>query len=284
MPTPRSRVAATRVRTAERPGRDRPTEDRIFCTSSAVILLDGASQPDAGELDGGWYADTLGGDLHHRLTVSPTGDLSTLLADGIETIATENHLVAGGGPSATVSIVRWTDEQIDVLVLGDSPVIAATRAGEIWQVTDDRLKQVGRQERHRLAAAEGFAAANPERWRALVRTERAARNRPDGYWIAEADPAAAAHARQTSWPRDQVAAILAMSDGVAVGVSRYRIPPDWPTAFTIAAIDPAELVDLVHETESSDPSGERWPRSKKHDDKALAIVEISSPVARRTGR
>ena len=277
MPTPRSRVAAARVRTADRPGRNRPTEDRIFRTSSAVILLDGASQPDAGSLDGGWYADTLGRVLRHRLTGLPAGDLSTLLADAIETVAAEHQLVAGTGPSATVSIVRWTDRNVDVLVLGDSPVIAAGRAGEIWQVTDDRLRQVGRRERCLLAAADGFAAANPDGWRELVLAEQEARNRPGGYWIAEADPEAAAHARRACWTREQVAAVLTMSDGVSAGVNRYGVPPDWPTAFTIAAADPTRLVDLVHDTEAGDPRGEKWPRSKQHDDKALAIVEMRLP-------
>ena len=180
MPTSRSPIAAPCVRTADRPGRNRPTEDRIFRTDNAVILLDGASQPDASDLDGGWYADTLGRALRYSLTAQPTGDLGALLADAIEDIASYNRLVAGNGPSATVSIVRWTDRDIDILVLGDSPVVAATQAKEIWQVTDDRLRQVGRGERRLLTAVDGFAAANPGRWRELVLAERAVRNRPEG--------------------------------------------------------------------------------------------------------
>jgi hypothetical protein len=274
MPTSRSRIAVPRVRTADRPGRNRPTEDRIFLTDNAVILLDGASQPDASDLDGGWYADTLGRALRYSLTAQPTGDMSALLADAIEAVAAENRLVAGNGPSATVSIVRWNDRDIDVLVLGDSPVVAATRDKEIWQVTDDRLKQVGRDERRLLTEIDGFAASNPGRWRELVLAERALRNRPEGYWIAEAVPEAAAHARRACWAREKVTAILVMSDGVAAGVKRYGIPPDWPAALTMAISDPARLVDLVHDTEASDPEGERWPRSKQHDDKALAVVEM----------
>ncbi|KUL39286.1 protein phosphatase 2C domain-containing protein [Actinoplanes awajinensis] len=279
MPTSRSRITAARVRTADRPGRSRPTEDRIFRTSNAVILLDGASQPDTSDLDGGWYAETLGRVLRHALTALPTGDLNTLLADAIEAVAVANRLVAGNGPSATVSIVRWTDQDIDVLVLGDSPVVAATRTDEIWHITDDRLKQVGRDERRVLTAANGFAAANPGRWRELVLAEQAARNKPGGYWIAEASPEAAAHAHHACWAREQMTAILLMSDGVAAGVNRYGIPPDWTMALKIAKTDPAQLVDLVHDTEASDPQGERWPRSKQHDDKALAIVEMHYPEA-----
>jgi len=31
----------------------------------------------------------------------------------------------------------------------------------------------------------------------------------------------------------------------------------------------------VHDTEAGDPDGRRWPRSKRHDDKALAVIEFS---------
>jgi hypothetical protein len=63
-----------------------------------------------------------------------------------------------------------------------------------------------------------------------------------------------------------------MSDGVAAGVHRYGIQPDWRRALAVAASDPARLVATVHDAEPSDPMGERWPRTKRHDDKALATI------------
>jgi hypothetical protein len=114
------------------------------------------------------------------------------------------------------------------------------------------------------------------RWRELVQAERAARNSAGGYWIAEALPTAAAHARRRHWDRAAIASVLVVSDGVSAGVDRYATPPDWPTAFAIARKSPVDLVDLVHSAEASDPDGLRWPRSKRHDDKAVALLELGA--------
>src|SRR3954447_17661308 len=103
MSAPRTRLAT--VRTAERRGPDRPSEDRIFTTENAVIVLDGASQPDYSEHDGGWLAETLGEELVRRLS-GTEDDLGRILANGIATIAERYDLLPGRAPSTTVAIVR----------------------------------------------------------------------------------------------------------------------------------------------------------------------------------
>lgn len=265
--------APVAVRTAERAGTDRPSEDRIFTLPHAVVVLDGASQPEAAEYDGGWIAETLGREISHRLS-HQNGDLRELLADAITSVAGRYQLIPGQAPSTTVSIVRWDDQAVEVLVLGDSPVIGLTREGEIRRVEDDRLKQVARQQRVRIAERGGFGFGDREQWRQLVDEERAHRNRPGGYWIAEATPTAAHQALRTQWRRDELSAVAVMTDGVSAGVQRYHQPPDWRAAMELARTDPQDLVDLVHDTEAGDPDGRRWPRSKRHDDKALAVIEF----------
>jgi hypothetical protein len=266
------------VRTAARSGRDRPSEDRVFIAPTAVIVLDGASQPDPHQHDGGWLADTLGQQLRDRLTESPTADLTAVLADTIEATTRRHALTPGRCPSTTVSIVRWDTSTVDVLVLGDSPVIALTRDDRILEIRDDRLAQVAPRERRafRQAGTAGFGTDRTRQWRALVAAQGAHRNQPGGYWIAEAVPDAAAHAIRARWPIDDLAAVMAMTDGVANGVDRYRVPADWHTAMDLARADPARLVNLVHEAEQQDPDGVRWPRSKPHDDKAIAVVEFAA--------
>ena len=68
---------------------------------------------------------------------------------------------------------------------------------------------------------------------------------------------------------------MAMTDGVANGVDRYQVPDDWRLAAEMARQDPANLVDAVHLAEESDPDGTRWPRTKRHDDKAIVLVEFA---------
>jgi len=265
-----------RVRTAGRRGPDRPSEDRVFVTTNAVAVLDGASQPIPDSRDGGWLADTLGGQLRDRLSQAGVPELETLLAQAIEETARRYALVPGMSPSTTVSIVRWDARTVDVLVLGDSPVIALTRDGRILEVRDDRLSRVASRERQALR--DNGARSGPDytrAWQALIDEQRRRRNRPDGYWIAEAVPEAAAHAICAQWNIDDLRLIMAMTDGVANGVDRYGVPDNWHVAVELARRDPAHLVSAVHSAEASDPQGVRWPRSKCHDDKAIALVEFA---------
>lgn len=266
-----------RVRTAGRPGSPNgPSQDRVFVVPNAVVLLDGASQPVPEEHDGGWLADTLGATLAARLAATPGQvDLRVVLARAIAEVTARHARAPGTGPSSTVSIIRWHADTIDVLVLGDSPVIAMTWTGELRQVRDDRLARVAQAERRAFRAGPGqFGVERPRQWHALLDAQRQWRNRPGGYWIAEADPTAAAYARRARWRTRDIAAILAVTDGIADGVDRYRTPADWPAALDLAAHHPTGLIELVHHTELGDPHGTRWPRSKRHDDKTVALIEF----------
>lgn len=280
MRAPRSRVA--RIQTAERPGAPtRTSEDRIFTTHSAVIVLDGASQPEPSEHDGRWLADTLGKTLIDELTSSPGTDLADLLAKSIVFVARQYSLTPRQSPSTTVSIARWYNGTLEALVLGDSPIVTLGRNGDLLQLRDDRLSQVASVEREafRKAGSVAFGVDRPQEWQNLVDAQRRQRNVPGGYWIAEAVPDAAMHARRAQWNLHDIAALMLMTDGVSNGIDRYGVPATWRDAFAVAIRDPCELVDCIHEAEEADMEGVRWPRSKIHDDKALVLVEFANAMA-----
>jgi hypothetical protein len=268
MPAAHPRLAS--VLLAQRGNGTRLSEDRIFVTENAVIVLDGASQPEAAERDGGWIASQLGADLSEQLRFQPNIDLAHALERSICRVSEAYELRVDSSPSTTVAMVRWDAESLDVLVLCDSPVIVADRQGNVHAIRDDRLAAIARSP----GRPKGFRTEHPEIWRALVAAQRSQRNKPGGYWVAEAVPEAARHAVKASFRLDQIGAVLAMTDGVSNGVDRYGIPPNWTEAVTIASDDPARLVEMVHNAEVSDPDGERWPRSKCHDDKSLAAIRF----------
>lgn len=272
MPAPNTRVA--RVRTAERKGSGHLSEDRVFVAPNAVIVLDGASQPESfGDQDGGWLAETIGARLRGWLTRMPDADLVDLLYATIRDVACEFSLTPGTAPSTTVSIARWNDRTVDVLVLGDTPVVVITVDGRVIHVRDNRLSTVAAAERRAFRECRGtFGQDRPGEWDALVKAQRRVRNQPGGYWIAEASPDAANNAICARFEAAETAAVLVMTDGVANGVDRYRTPPGWAEAAYLASSNPNGLVSLVHDAEATDPNGERWPRSKQYDDKAIAVV------------
>lgn len=273
MPATPARVA--RVRAAERAAGDRPSQDRVVVLTRAVAVLDGASTPDPSEHDGGWYAGQLATELGRRLE-DDTVDLATVLADAIAAVATGHRLAPGESPSSTVTVLRWTDERVDGLVLGDSPLVTVHVDGRLEEVVDDRLAYVAPRQRvayhDRLAAGGGYDDTHRRLLRELVGEQRRHRNRPDGYWIAEADAGAAGHAIVRSWPAAAVTAALLATDGVSRGIGGYALP-DWRSAYDLATnAGPQALLDAVRAPEEEDPDGRRWPRSKRHDDQALVVV------------
>ncbi|WP_197683898.1 protein phosphatase 2C domain-containing protein [Allokutzneria albata] len=255
----------------------RANEDQIVVLPHAVVLLDGATTLQPRARSGGWYAECLGDYLRRGLNKDPEADLAEVLETAIGTMAEDYDLKPGSSPSSTVAIVRWTDDHVDALVLADSPVVAFT-IGDVHVVNDTRLANLPRptsSHREHLREGRGYGEEHLELLRSSAAEVAAWRNREGGFWVAEADPAAARQAIRAGWPRDQVQSVVMASDGVSCGVDDYGLFADW-TALLDQASDEGlhAVLDAVRKAEASDPDGKRWPRPKLHDDQALVLIHF----------
>lgn len=259
------------IKVAQLPGGNEPTEDRVFIAPNAVIVLDGATQLRKLERDGGWIAHELGQRLIDGLVRSPEVALDDLLEAALYELVEVHQLQPATSPSTTVNIVRLTATTVDVLVLCDSPVAIRHMDGKVHAIRDDRighvLSAIGRPVgRHRLGDS---------KWDDALSEFESLRNTSDGFWVASANPRAAREAITQSIPREDVVAILSMTDGVSVGVDRYGSPASWLEAFSLAEdLGPHAVLELVQTAENQDLDCVRWPRTKPHDDKILAIVRL----------
>lgn len=259
------------IEVAQLPGGTGPSEDRVFVTPNAVIVLDGATQMRKLERDGGWIAQELGQRLVDGLTRSPDASLVDLLEQALADLIAQYRLQPRTAPSTTVNIVRCTEAAVDVLVLCDSPVALLCCDGTLDVVRDDRIQTV-LESIHRPPGPRNLA--DPA-WRTAVEEFEAKRNSPGGFWVASADSCAAHHALVVSQPLERVAASFSMTDGVAVAVDKYGMPASWYAAISMALGFGAErLLRVVHAIELTDPTCTHWPRTKPHDDKALAIARF----------
>ncbi|HEX6341617.1 protein phosphatase 2C domain-containing protein [Umezawaea sp.] len=239
------------IRTAERAAPGRPTEDRVFTTANAVVVLDGVTSTRPPDNNGAWYAQTLGEELVDLLASG--GDLADLLAAAINRVTTRHGLVPGDSPASTVAIARWTGTEVDTLVLADSPIITFGRTTEVIADT-------------RLAALRPITASRVP----LLR------NRPNGYWVAEADPRAAHQAKRKTLPRSAVEKVIIATDGVSCAVDDYQIFDTWQSVLDlITEKGPEAVLDRIRAAELSDPNHTRWPRTKTHDDQALALINFT---------
>ncbi|OLT44232.1 hypothetical protein BJF85_20200 [Saccharomonospora sp. CUA-673] len=269
-----------RIETAEQAGvaldgTPRPSEDRIVIVdrlgsphsgavgsgageSGAVAVLDGATEQRPGLPSGGWYAERLAERLRAALVARPDAALTDVLACAIAEVAAAHDLTPGASPSSTVAIARWTSERVEALVLADSPVVAFGDFG-VHAVIDDRLARLG---------AEG-------KLRSLEAVARV-RNHEGGFWVAEADPSAAAQAVLADWPRAEVDTLILATDGVSTGVDDYHLFGWAEVRDRCRSSGPSAVLDTVRTAERVDADRTRWPRGKVHDDQALVVVEFGA--------
>lgn len=270
-----------RLLLASEPGAaDRPNEDFAAAVPGAVVLLDGAGYvPESGIgcVHGiAWYARTLGG-LLAAWACDDRVPLAELLSRGIERVSQMHAGTCDLGhpatPGATVIIARQSGDTLEYLVLCDSVLVLQPRAGEPRAITDTQLGETVA----RFRPAASLQPGTPEHhaaWRAYSRQIEDARNRPGGYWLAAADPAAAAHALTGSQPLAGLSAVALLSDGASRLADRFH-QASWADVCDILCRDgPSGLIERVRTAESGDPRGERWPRNKIHDDATAVFWPI----------
>jgi hypothetical protein len=271
------------VEVAEQPGvgvdgSARPSEDVVVALPHAVILLDGATTLRPDLPGGGWYAAQLAGGIAGRLSAVPQADLADVLAASIRALARESGLRPGACPSSTVALLRWQADVVDALVLGDSPVVAFGADGPPAVLADDRLTglpALGGSYRSRLRAGGGFGEDHVAALRSSAEVVSTWRNNEGGFWVAEAEPDAAYHARRARWPTAGLRTVLMATDGVSCGVDDYRIFPDWSAVLDLATGQGLKAVlEKVRQAEWGDPDGVRWPRPKPHDDQSLVLINF----------
>jgi len=258
-------------------------EDFAAVSPGAVVLLDGAGTP-VGAGSGcrhgvAWFSGRLGVSLLASVANQPDRALADCLADAIAETAQAHggdcDLSHPGTPSATVIAVRVAADVLEYLVLADSTLVLEHTGGAApVAVTDDREAVVGGPLRGRLDTLD---AGTPEHAAALleyVEAMRERRNRPDGFWVAAADPAAAYAALTGSVPPADLTGFLAVSDGASRLVDTFGTT-DWPGALALVRErGPAGLIHAVRAAEAADPLGRRHPRGKARDDATVVSVRL----------
>ncbi|WP_454860417.1 hypothetical protein [Promicromonospora soli] len=263
------------IRSATRAGGSN-NQDRFLVGDGFAAVLDGATSV-AGDRshDPGWYAEQLARALGE--TVPRGGQLAGAVADAIRSVRDTHGLTPETSPTSTIALARWSDDVVETYVLSDSYVVVFRADGAETVHTDDRLDAVGAFERAayraRLAARCGYDVEHRELLLALQADQARRRNRPGGYWIAGAEPEAAAQGITTIQERSGVAALLLASDGV--DPERHPEATTWRGLYEEARkYGAVRVLQDIHDTEATDPDGRRWPRSKRHDDKTLVTVTL----------
>ncbi|GAA4529189.1 protein phosphatase 2C domain-containing protein [Brachybacterium paraconglomeratum] len=246
------------------PGSD---EDAAGVLGEVAVLLDGAGVP--GRFRAGchhsvsWFSHVLAAHLLGRAQ-DPTVPLRAALAAAIEDVRALHQSTCDleqGGPSATVVVVRCTEEQLEHLVLCDSSLLLHGGKGDVVRVTDTRIDEVVRSER----TAEAIEAR---------------RNTPGGFWVARHEPEAADEAIVGATPLARWERAHLVSDGITRAVDLLGLHDDASLAASLTR-DPQALLRQLRTAEDAMPQARR-PR-KLHDDATVLTLRLARSTPLLTG-
>ncbi|MCI4063027.1 hypothetical protein MRQ36_10745 [Micromonospora sp. R77] len=270
-----------RVRSASAPAPGRPeNEDLVFRFGPLVGVLDGATVPDGfdtGCVHGpAWLVRHLAARIGLAVAARPAATLMSSLAAAILAVRADHgdacDLDHPGTPSATVCLLREGGEQVDYLVLCDSPLVLDA-GGEVSVVSDDRLDTAMADLRRLAAELPGDDPA--ARFRRAVTAQRERMNRTHGYWAAATDPDAAYHALTGTLPLHGPGALrraALLSDGASCAVEQFGLF-DWAGLLDVTVAEgPAGLIDRVRSAERDHP--DRLRRFKRADDASVVLCEF----------
>jgi len=233
-------------------------EDFVVTGPAWAVVLDGATRhPD---VDTGcihnvaWLVQHLAVALVDLLTTSPVEPLDNTLAEAIATTSRLHErtcdLSNPDSPSTTVAMARQRAGQFDYLTLADSPLLLDDD-GEVRVIKDDRTAHL------------------PDYSPAGI---RAARNSPEGFYVASTMPDAAHQAVRGSLPLDRVRRAALLTDGAARLVERFR-RLSWPDLLDLLSTrGPDELIRCTRRAEDAETEAERATRRGKRHDDATAIL------------
>ncbi|UWF77225.1 MULTISPECIES: protein phosphatase 2C domain-containing protein [Microbacterium] len=253
----------------------RESEDALAVGDGIAVVVDGAGLPTS--MRSGcrhavaWYARCLAEafreGLENRAVAMPAA-----LAAAIERVrASHAHTcdLGAGSPSATVAAWRIDDEEVEHLVLCDASIVLVGRDGAVREVTDDRIDAAVERRASELLreGAAGGEPAEEEVAAARLAALDETRNRDGGFWCCHTDPRAAGHALTGRSRVDELAAIVAASDG---GTRGFQLLDAHPIERFGALAVAGRLADIAAEIRAAeDTASLRF--AKTHDDILLAV-------------
>ncbi|NBE81081.1 hypothetical protein [Micromonospora rubida] len=283
---PGTRAASTgpmmRVRSASAPAPGRAVnEDLVFRFGPLVGVLDGATVPDG--FDTGcrhgtaWYVRHLAARIGLAVAARPAATLMSSLAAAILAVRADHggacDLDDSGTPSSTVCLLRESGDEVDWLVLCDSPLVLDV--GDRVDVVDDDRLETAMADLRRMAATLSSDGDRAAWFRQAVGLQRGRMNRTHGYWVAAADPDAAYHAVTGTAPLhgpDAVRRAVLLTDGASSAVEQFGLF-DWAGLVDLVTAEgPGALIDRVRSAERDLP--ERLRRHKRTDDASVVLCEF----------
>lgn len=183
-------------------------------------------------------------------------------------------------PSSGVALVRWNEEKLDYLVLGDCILIIKYAGNKISVVKDDCLQQLDEKAIDRLhqlmiesnySFEDAIQEINP-----ILVSHRLMKNTQAGYWILGFDEQALDNCIHAAADIKEISEIVLMSDGFAALIDKYHYTDESKIFDEVNHKGLASLYATLRQTELDDIEVKKYPRLKKSDDASAIAVCFSA--------
>lgn len=255
-------------------------EDRMGWGENYLFVIDGASglsdvHVTPADSDAAWLAEGLRRSLHRLL---PQEDLSlsqilTLSAAGLKADYGKywDRPDLPDYPSAGLALFRLRAGKLEYLGLGDCGAAVEFSDGTVTTMEETCLPALDRAALEQMVKlCRETGCAMPEARKALnpvLIQNRNLRNHPEGYWIFDPSGAGVPHARQASWPAEQVRAAALVSDGFAQLIDPFALAGGLPDLYRkMKDRGLADLAGTLFSLQQADPDCQNHPRFKFRDD------------------
>ncbi|MFI8459077.1 protein phosphatase 2C domain-containing protein [Kitasatospora sp. NPDC085464] len=233
-------------------------DDYALTGTNWAVALDGAtanSMPTGCTHTVRWYVQQLAAHLGLQLatTTAPLPEVLRAAISGLVAVHGRTcDMTCPDSPSSTVAIARVDGDQVELLVLCDSPILVLHTNGDVQVVTDTRT-----------SALPGYTPADLSE---LRNTDR-------GFWVASTRPESADRAVILTLPLAEVSAVAVLTDGASRLADHYG----WSWEHLMKALldlGPRAVIGLTREQEAVKSP----PRGKQYDDATAIVIRLPHPA------
>jgi hypothetical protein len=266
-------------------------EDYAFSCEHFIFVIDGASGL-AGKnysnygSDAQWLAHRLGELLKERLG-NTTKTIAVIVSEAIRELRTEyeNFLSETecdtlAMPSAGMAAIRVNGDNIEVFHIGDCSAILLTNDGKPIHLQAEALVKlddgvisnvVEVSKKKNISFSEALVYGKEQ----LI-INRKKLNKPDGYWILDLTGVGVEHACIHSFSVCDVQVAAVMTDGFSELVDLVGFYDYKGLLEHMETRDLALMCDELFKAHDEDPTFDKYPRFKLHDDSSAAWCRIQN--------
>lgn len=182
-------------------------------------------------------------------------------------------------PSASMAIIRESDDMLEIFSLGDCIILIEKTDGEIIRIYDDSVSKLDNavlEKMIKISNENHISVSSAKEYvsEELIRN-RYKKNTKDGYWILGFNEEAAENAYYKKWQIKEIKSICFFSDGFGDFYESMNLAEDYSSFYKmLKETDINEMYNMLREKQQEDDDCSKHPRLKSKDDASILFFRV----------